>query len=405
MRIRRSRDCAAEISETAAIKPSTTTLSKSSPCSACQSSTASSAARHATSPWSITTSPNSRCRSWNRSSNAVSPIPVSPFPSQQQFRQNVSPQYDRVWRPCSASPGTCSHRRAVGSTPSSRMRRWSGDSLARSPPPISTAPAPWGLPRVPFDRTAARRAMNLQATQPPAITARGIIPWPRLPKALLASEEGYDPIEDRPRAMVRQTIEVMFEEELAEAMGRAHYARSGKAKGYRNGRRERELVGTFGTEAVRVPRARIEGADGRVCEWRSTALPRYRRLQRVRRKRKQHWALFPDERGADRIGLPVGHEHAPVQAGLVRAFRKRRPQRRGQPGLAQGEGGLGHGARSLAEEDIVRPMLDDTVVHTRIDKRHEQVGSGGDRSAPMRCSPSLDRRKMAFSGGRAGKAQ
>ena len=96
--------------------------------------------------------------------------------------------------------------------------------------------------------------------------------------ALLADQAGYDPIEDRLREMVRQTLETMFEEELAEALGRGRYVRSGKVKGYRNGHRERELVGTFGTETVRVPRARIKGGDGREEEWRSTALPRYRRL-------------------------------------------------------------------------------------------------------------------------------
>ena len=37
-------------------------------------------------------------------------------------------------------------------------------------------------------------------------------------------------------------------------------------------------MGTFGSETVRVPRARIKGDDGREQEWRSTALPRYRRL-------------------------------------------------------------------------------------------------------------------------------
>ena len=98
--------------------------------------------------------------------------------------------------------------------------------------------------------------------------------------ALLANEEGYDPIEDRLRAMVRQTIEAMFEEELAEALGRGRYVRGGKGRGYRNGHRERELVGTFGTETVRVPRARVEDEDGREREWRSKALPRYRRLTR-----------------------------------------------------------------------------------------------------------------------------
>lgn len=70
--------------------------------------------------------------------------------------------------------------------------------------------------------------------------------------ALLANEEGYDPIEDRLRAMVRQTIETMFEEELAEVLGRGRHARGGNAKGYRNGHRDRELVGKFGRETVRV---------------------------------------------------------------------------------------------------------------------------------------------------------
>ena len=37
-------------------------------------------------------------------------------------------------------------------------------------------------------------------------------------------------------------------------------------------------VGTFGAETVSVPRARIEGEDGRTTEWRSKALPRYQRL-------------------------------------------------------------------------------------------------------------------------------
>ena len=37
-------------------------------------------------------------------------------------------------------------------------------------------------------------------------------------------------------------------------------------------------VGTFGTETVRVPRVRIENEAGKVSEWRSKALPRYRRL-------------------------------------------------------------------------------------------------------------------------------
>lgn len=97
--------------------------------------------------------------------------------------------------------------------------------------------------------------------------------------ALLSCDAGYDPIEDRLRQNVRATIEALFEEELAAFIGRCRYGRSGtRKKGYRHGHRERQLIGTFGTETVSVPRARIEGEAGKITEWRSKALPRYQRL-------------------------------------------------------------------------------------------------------------------------------
>ena len=97
--------------------------------------------------------------------------------------------------------------------------------------------------------------------------------------ALLAGEAAFDPIEERLRANVRATIEAVFEEELDSFLGRLRYSRGdGAAKGYRHGHRERQLTGTFGTETVRVPRARIEDDAGKVTEWRSKALPRYQRL-------------------------------------------------------------------------------------------------------------------------------
>jgi putative transposase len=97
--------------------------------------------------------------------------------------------------------------------------------------------------------------------------------------APLADAAGFDPIEDRLRANVRATIEAMFEEELAAFLSRLRYGRGdGPVNGYRHGHRERQLTGTFGTEKVRVPRARIEDEDGEVTEWRSKALPRYKRL-------------------------------------------------------------------------------------------------------------------------------
>jgi putative transposase len=97
--------------------------------------------------------------------------------------------------------------------------------------------------------------------------------------SLLPHEAGFDPIEERLRMNVRATIEAVFEEELASFLGRLRYDRGdGAAKGYRHGHRERQLTGTFGTETVRVPRARIEDETGKVTEWRSNALPRYQRL-------------------------------------------------------------------------------------------------------------------------------
>ena len=51
----------------------------------------------------------------------------------------------------------------------------------------------------------------------------------------------------------------------------------GEVKGYRHGRRERQLTGTLGAERVSVPRARLQdGSDG-TSEWRSKALGRYQR--------------------------------------------------------------------------------------------------------------------------------
>ena len=99
--------------------------------------------------------------------------------------------------------------------------------------------------------------------------------------APLIGGDWTDPLEDGVRSRVRDFIETILEEELEAALGRGRYERKSEgAKGYRNGHRDREIVGTFGPETVRVPRARIAGADGQRREWRSRALPRYRRLTR-----------------------------------------------------------------------------------------------------------------------------
>ena len=102
------------------------------------------------------------------------------------------------------------------------------------------------------------------------------------PISLLACEEGFDPIEDRLRANIRGTIEAVFKEELDGFLGRLRYGRDAEAvKGYRHGHRDRQITGTFGTETISVPRARVEDEVGKASEWRSKALPRYQRLTKT----------------------------------------------------------------------------------------------------------------------------
>src|SRR6056297_627677 len=182
------------------------------------------------------------------------------------------------------------------------------------------------------------------------------IPMPPLVDA------GCDPIEDRLRATVRATIEALFDEELDAYLGRIRYGRGGGArKSYRHGRRGRELVGTFGTDTVSVPRARIEGEDGRTTEWRSRALRRYQRLTRraealiaavylagtnTRRVKRALFGLF---RGA--VGKDV----------VSRAWRKVKVDWDAWC------------ARNLADEDIVRLILDGTVIRTRLDRKATNI--------------------------------
>ena len=146
--------------------------------------------------------------------------------------------------------------------------------------------------------------------------------------ALLCGEGGYDPIEDRLRQNIHATIEALFEEELEAVMGRCRYGRNeGSKKGYRHGHRERQLVGTFGTETLSVARADRErcGQDYRMAIAGSAALS------------------APDQegRGPDRRGLSGRHEHAAGEESAIRPVSGGGRQGRRQPGLAQGEGRLG----------------------------------------------------------------
>jgi transposase-like protein len=178
-----------------------------------------------------------------------------------------------------------------------------------------------------------------------------------------------DPIEDRLRRNIRATIEALFEEELEAFLGRCRYGRrsGGAREGYRHGRRERRLAGTFGTTTVSVPRARVEDEAGEVGEWRSQALSRYQR--RTRTAEALIASLYLAGTNTRRVERAL--------YGLFRGAVGPPEQRlgRGQPRLAQGEGGLGGtgSARGLAGEDIVRLIVDGTVVKTRIDKKATNI--------------------------------
>ncbi len=88
----------------------------------------------------------------------------------------------------------------------------------------------------------------------------------------LLGEAWFDPIEMGIRDRIRGFIEALVDEELNAALGRERYQRPGGARGtetaaamvgYRHGRRERQLLGSFGPVTISVPRARLTNAVNR----------------------------------------------------------------------------------------------------------------------------------------------
>jgi putative transposase len=175
---------------------------------------------------------------------------------------------------------------------------------------------------------------------------------------LFAGEAWFDPIEAGIRERVRGFIEALIEQELEAALRRGRYERDASApKGYRNGGRERRLTGSFGSVRISVPRARLASEDGSTREWRSRALPRYARMTRrvealiagaylagtnTRRVKRALTALFKGAVGKDVVS---------------RTWRKVRTDWEAW------------NKRPLAEEPIVRLILDGTVVRVRLDRK------------------------------------
>jgi len=88
-------------------------------------------------------------------------------------------------------------------------------------------------------------------------------------------------IQTKLRQRVREAIETVLEEELAEALGCEAYQRSEGRRGYRNGSEQRSLTTEIGTREIRVPRGRLHQDNGTTTEFRSELLPRYARRTKV----------------------------------------------------------------------------------------------------------------------------
>jgi transposase-like protein len=179
----------------------------------------------------------------------------------------------------------------------------------------------------------------------------------------------FDPIESEVRARAREFIEELIRGELDDALTRPRYQRSAKAgdqgraavTGHRHGSRTRLLTGTFGPIEIAVPRARLDSPEGGTTEWKSQALRAYQRRTlaadaliastylagtNTRRVRRALAALFGGAVGKDTVS---------------RTWRKVKSD------------WDAWNARSLAEEPIVRLILDGTVVRVRLDRKATSI--------------------------------
>ncbi len=194
-------------------------------------------------------------------------------------------------------------------------------------------------------------------------------PQPEAETAPQLFDDWFDPIEAAVRDRARQFIEELIRGELDAVLARPRYGRSKAAgeeeragvAGHRHGSRRRSLTGTFGPIEVAVPRARLNTAEGKTSEWKSQALRAYQRRTlaadaliastylagtNTRRVRRALAALFGGAVGKDTVS---------------RTWRKVKSD------------WDAWNARSLADEPIVRLVLDGTVVRVRLDRKATSI--------------------------------
>jgi len=200
---------------------------------------------------------------------------------------------------------------------------------------------------------------------------------------LLAGEGWREGIEAGVRDRVRGFIEAVLEEELKAALGRERYARltatsepgvpaeglgngetvvsSAPGQGHRRGRRRREIIGTFGATTVAVPRARLNTADGGTTEWQNKTLAAYRR------RTKEVDALIA---GAYLAGTNTRRVSRALASLFGSAVSKSTVSRVWRKIKADWEA---WSARDLSTEDVVRLILDGTVVKVRLDRKATSI--------------------------------
>jgi len=179
--------------------------------------------------------------------------------------------------------------------------------------------------------------------------------WPAAPSPF-AGSDWFDPLEEAVRGQVRALIEELLEEELEAALGRGRYERVADPSGRRHGHRPRQLVTTFGPLLLSVPRARLAAEAGE-REWNSTLLPAYRRLShRAEALIAEVYLAGMNTRRARRALAKLFEGHVGKDV-VSRAWQKTRSAWQAWQ------------ERDLAGENIVRLILDGTVVRVRLDRK------------------------------------
>ena len=181
----------------------------------------------------------------------------------------------------------------------------------------------------------------------------------------------FDPIETRIRDQVRGLIEEMIRSELDAVLARPRYGRRAKdaegeeaaagAAGHRHGSRVRTLTGTFGKTEITVPRARLNTAGGKTTEWKSQALRAYQRRTRAADALIAGAYLSGTNTRRVRRALVAVFRGAVSKDTVSRVWRK-----------VKGDWDAWN-SRSLADEPIVRLILDGTVVRVRLDRKATSI--------------------------------